>query len=102
MAQDLVELMTRLGHQRFHAVGHDRGGYVVQRLALDHPRSVDRIVILGDVPIDEALARCDARFAQSWWHWYAENSIGGGRLCSHRGSCRLPLCWVGRLLVWVE
>ena len=70
MAQDLVELMTRLGHQRFHAVGHDRGGYVVQRLALDNPQSVDRIVILGDVPIGEALARCDARFAQWWWHWF--------------------------------
>jgi haloacetate dehalogenase len=31
---------------------------------------VDRIVILGDVPIGEALTRCDARFAQSWWHWF--------------------------------
>jgi haloacetate dehalogenase len=70
MAQDLVELMACLGHQRFSAVGHDRGGYVVQRLALDHPYAVDRIVILGDVPIGEALARCDARFAQSWWHWF--------------------------------
>jgi haloacetate dehalogenase len=70
MAQDLVELMARLGHQRFHAVGHDRGGYVVQRLALDHPHAIDRVVILGDVPIGEALARCDARFAQSWWHWF--------------------------------
>jgi haloacetate dehalogenase len=70
MAQDLVELMAGLGHQRFHAVGHDRGGYVVQRLALDHPHAVDRLVILGDVPIGEALSRCDARFAQSWWHWF--------------------------------
>jgi haloacetate dehalogenase len=70
MAQDLVELMAGLGHERFSAVGHDRGGYVVQRLALDHPHAVDRIVILGDVPIGEALSRCDARFAQSWWHWF--------------------------------
>jgi haloacetate dehalogenase len=70
MAQDLVEVMARLGHERFHAVGHDRGGYVVQRLALDHPHAVDRVVILGDVPIGEALSRCDARFAQSWWHWF--------------------------------
>lgn len=70
MAGDLVELMARLGHQRFHAVGHDRGGYVVQRLALDSPATVDRLVILGDVPIGEALARCNARFAQQWWHWF--------------------------------
>jgi haloacetate dehalogenase len=70
MAADLVVLMKTLGHERFHAVGHDRGGYVVQRLALDHPDVVDRVVILGDVPIGEALARCDARFAQAWWHWF--------------------------------
>ncbi len=31
---------------------------------------VERVVILGDVPIGEALARCDARFAQAWWHWF--------------------------------
>jgi pimeloyl-ACP methyl ester carboxylesterase len=70
MAQDLIELMARLGHQRFCAVGHDRGGYVVQRLGLDHPQAVDRIAVLGDVPIGEALARCNARFAQQWWHWF--------------------------------
>jgi haloacetate dehalogenase len=70
MAADLVTLMHTLGHSRFHAVGHDRGGYVVHRLALDHPGSVDRLVVLGDVPIGEALTRCDARFATSWWHWF--------------------------------
>jgi haloacetate dehalogenase len=70
MARDLVALMATLGHDRFHAVGHDRGGYVVQRLAIDHPDNVDRLVILGDVPIGEALARCDARFATAWWHWF--------------------------------
>jgi haloacetate dehalogenase len=70
MAQDLVTLMKVLGHDRFHAVGHDRGGYVVQRLALDHPGVIDRVAILGDVPIGEALARCDARFATAWFHWF--------------------------------
>ena len=70
MAGDLAALMEILGHGRFHAVGHDRGGYVVQRLALDHPARVDRMVVLGDVPIGEALARCDARFATAWWHWF--------------------------------
>ncbi len=70
MAQDLLALMETLGHGRFHAVGHDRGGYVVQRLALDHPGNVDQLVVLGDVPIGEALARCDARFATAWWHWF--------------------------------
>jgi haloacetate dehalogenase len=70
MATDLMQLMRMLGHERFIAVGHDRGGYVVQRLALDHPDVIERLVILGDVPIGEALARCNARFAEAWWHWF--------------------------------
>lgn len=70
MAGDLIALMEWLGHDRFHAVGHDRGGYAVQRLAIDHPDRVDRVAILGDVPIGEALARCNARFAIAWWHWF--------------------------------
>lgn len=70
MAADLLALMRVLGHRRFAVVGHDRGGYVAQRLALDHPGAVDRLVVLGDVPIGEALARCDSRFATAWFHWF--------------------------------
>jgi haloacetate dehalogenase len=70
MAGDFVSLMGILGHHRFHAVGHDRGSYAVQRLALDHPSAVERVVILGGVPIGEALDRCDARFATAWYHWF--------------------------------
>jgi haloacetate dehalogenase len=70
MASHLVALMDALGERRFHAVGHDRGAYAVQRLALDHPRAVDRVVLIGIVPIGEALARCDARFATEWFHWF--------------------------------
>jgi haloacetate dehalogenase len=70
MARDCVALMHRLGHQRFAVVGHDRGGYVALRTALDHPTAVTRLVVLDGVPIGEALARCDARFAAAWWHWF--------------------------------
>jgi haloacetate dehalogenase len=70
MAGDLVALMRSLGHDRFAAVGHDRGAYVAQRLALDHPLAVERLVVLDAVPISDALARCDARFAAAWWHWF--------------------------------
>jgi haloacetate dehalogenase len=70
MARDVVELMSRLGHQRFAVVGHDRGAYVAMRAALDHPTHVERLVVLDAVPIGEALARADARFARSWWHWF--------------------------------
>jgi haloacetate dehalogenase len=70
MARDCVALMHRLGHERFAVVGHDRGGYVALRTALDHPTAVTRLVVLDGVPIGEALARCDARFAAAWWHWF--------------------------------
>jgi haloacetate dehalogenase len=70
MADDLLGLMKLLGHEHFDAVGHDRGAYVVQRLALDHAHAVGRVVLLGIVPIGEALARCNARFATAWFHWF--------------------------------
>jgi haloacetate dehalogenase len=70
MAADCLALMRTLGHERFAVVGHDRGGYVALRLALDHPDAVTRLVFLGLVPIGEALARANARFAAAWWHWF--------------------------------
>jgi haloacetate dehalogenase len=70
MARDIVGLMTSLGHEQFAVVGHDRGAYVATRTALDHPDRVSHLVVLDAVPIAEALDRADARFAQSWWHWF--------------------------------
>jgi haloacetate dehalogenase len=70
MARDCVAVMRLLGHERFAVVGHDRGAYVALRTALDHPAAVERLAVLDVVPIAEALARCDARFAASWWHWF--------------------------------
>jgi haloacetate dehalogenase len=70
LAADVLELMRRLGHERFAVVGHDRGSYVAFRLAMDHPDAVNRLAVLDSVPIGEALARADARFAAAWWHWF--------------------------------
>jgi haloacetate dehalogenase len=70
MAGDCLALMGALGHERFAVVGHDRGAYVALRTALDHPEAVTALAVLDAVPIGEALARCDARFAASWWHWF--------------------------------
>jgi haloacetate dehalogenase len=70
MAGDALALMTSLGHDRFAVVGHDRGAYVAQRLALDHPYAVTRLAVLDAVPIGEALDRADAHFAAMWWHWF--------------------------------
>jgi haloacetate dehalogenase len=70
MAADCLALMHSLGHDRFAVVGHDRGSYVALRLALDHPEAVTRLAFLGLVPIGEALARVNARFAANWYHWF--------------------------------
>ncbi len=70
VAADMVQLMDELGHPRFATVGHDRGSYVALRLALDHPDSVSHLVVIDGVPISEALARCDAKFASDWYHWF--------------------------------
>ena len=70
MARDVVALMNGLGHDRFAVVGHDRGAAVAYRVALDHPEAVSQLVVMDCVPIAEHLARCDARFASSWWHWF--------------------------------
>jgi haloacetate dehalogenase len=70
MAADCLALMRALGHERFAVAGHDRGAYVALRTALDHPAAVTALAVLDAVPIGEALARCDARFAASWWHWF--------------------------------
>lgn len=69
-ASDLARLMRGLGHASYAVVGHDRGSYVALRLALDHPAAVERLAVLDSVPISEALARCNARFATEWWHWF--------------------------------
>jgi haloacetate dehalogenase len=70
VATDMARLMTALGHERFHLVGHDRGSYVALRLALDHEDHIDHLALLDCIPISEHLARADARFATMWWHWF--------------------------------
>ncbi|GAB2674071.1 alpha/beta fold hydrolase [Nocardia goodfellowii] len=70
MAADMLALMRHFGHERFAVAGHDRGSYVALRLALDHSDAVTALTVMDSVPIAEALARCDARFAQAWYHWF--------------------------------
>ncbi len=69
MANELVEVMAKLGFPRFSIVGHDRGGRVSYRLALDHPEKVDRLAVFDVIPISEAWAHADAKFAKTYWPW---------------------------------
>jgi haloacetate dehalogenase len=92
MAADCLALMAALGHQRFAVAGHDRGAYVALRTALDHPAAVTALAVLDAVPIGEALARCDARFAASWWHWFF---YGQTAKRAERVICADPDAWYG-------
>jgi haloacetate dehalogenase len=69
MAKELVDLMAQLGFRTFTLIGHDRGGRVSYRLALDHAKAVERLAVFDVIPILEAWSRTDARFAQTYWPW---------------------------------
>jgi len=70
MARDLVEVMAALGFDRFDIAGHDRGGRVTYRLALDHPERVRRLAVLDIMPTLEQFERMDRRSARRAYHWY--------------------------------
>jgi len=69
MAQDMVVAMEKLGFPRFSVAGHDRGGRVAYRLALDHPPRVERLAVLDVLPIAEVWERADKRLAVGFWPW---------------------------------
>ena len=50
MAAAMIEVMEQLGHPRFSLAGHDRGGRVSYRLALDHPGRLSRLAVLDILP----------------------------------------------------
>ena len=69
MAQDMLEVMAQLGFDRFALAGHDRGGRVAYRLALDHPERVERLAVLDVLPGSAMWDRADARLALAFWPW---------------------------------
>jgi haloacetate dehalogenase len=70
MAVDQIDLMARLGHDRFSVAGHDRGGRVAYRLALDHPAVVERLAVLDIIPTGEMFDRGGREFGLSHYHWF--------------------------------
>jgi len=70
MAQDMVEVMQALGHERFHLVGHDRGGRVAHRLARDHGERVRTLAVLDISPTLNMYQSTDKAFATAYYHWF--------------------------------
>jgi haloacetate dehalogenase len=69
MAQDMVEVMAALGYETFGVAGHDRGGRVAYRLALDHPDRVVRLAVLDILPTLDVWQHIDQHSAMSSYHW---------------------------------
>ena len=70
MAQDQVEVMAALGFDAFRVAGHDRGGRVAHRMALDHPERVEQVAFLDIVPTHHALTNITKEWALDGYHWF--------------------------------
>jgi pimeloyl-ACP methyl ester carboxylesterase len=70
MAHDQVAVMQALGFEKFMVVGHDRGGRVAYRMALDHPDRVEKLATIDILPTGEMYRRTDMAFALGYWHWF--------------------------------
>lgn len=73
MAADQVAVMSKLGFDRFAVAGHDRGGRVAHRMALDFPAIVRRIAVLDIVPTLHMFDHVDREMAQTYFHWFFLN-----------------------------
>lgn len=69
MAEDCLQVMRHLGHERFVAGGHDRGARVAYRLALDHPQAVRALIPIDILPTAEMWRRITAERAIGGYHW---------------------------------
>jgi haloacetate dehalogenase len=70
MAQDVIEVLDALGRGTFDLCGHDRGGRVGHRLALDHPARVDKLCVIDIAPTLDMYNATDKGFATAYYHWF--------------------------------
>lgn len=70
MSEDQLRLMQHFGFERFHVVGHDRGGRTGHRLALDHPDVVATLTVMDIVPTYTMFMDTNRHVAGAYWHWY--------------------------------
>ncbi len=70
MGQDQVEVMQSLGFEEFCVVGHDRGGRVGHRMALDHPKRVQKLAVLDIAPTPYVFSHLSRELALAYYHWF--------------------------------
>jgi haloacetate dehalogenase len=69
MAADVADLVRALGLDPVVLVGHDRGGRVAHRFALDHPTLLTHLALLDIAPTWDLFRQMDERGARQRWHW---------------------------------
>ena len=70
MAQEVIDLLDHLGVQDFFLCGHDRGGRVAHRLAVDHPGRVQKLCVIDIAPTLDMYDATDFSFARAYYHWF--------------------------------
>jgi haloacetate dehalogenase len=70
MALDGVEVMQHLGFNQFRMVGHDRGGRVGRRMAIDHPDKVLKLAVLDIIPAHYLYSHVNLDFVRAYAHWF--------------------------------
>src|SRR3984957_14964652 len=70
MALDGVEVMKHLGYNQYRMVGHDRGGRVGRRMAIDHPEAVTKLAVMDIVPAHYLYSHVTIEFVQAYFHWF--------------------------------
>ena len=70
MARDQVAVMRELGFERWFVAGHDRGGRVAHRMALDFPQHVAKVAFLDIVPTLHMLSNIPLKWAVDSYHWF--------------------------------
>ena len=76
MARDMALVMDTLGIDKFYLCGHDRGGRVAHRLALDHAARVIKLCVIDIAPTldmysGNTLTAPYMEFARAYYHWFA-------------------------------
>ena len=69
MALDFIDVMNKLGHEKFYVAGHDRGARAAHRMALDHPENILKLAVIDILPSHHIWNNTSASWADSSWHW---------------------------------
>lgn len=70
MARDQIALLQAVGEDTATVIGHDRGGRVAHRMALDHPQAINRLCVVDIAPTATMYARTDSEFARRYFWWF--------------------------------